>query len=97
MGAVRSSAASRRSTTEWGAWVAATYGWTLLDLRAAEEARELLSTWRDRAERSGALAQRIRCHSLLAWAASLEGDREQARVSARAGRAPAVGGEHASG
>jgi class 3 adenylate cyclase/tetratricopeptide (TPR) repeat protein len=66
---------------EWGTWVAATYGWTLLDLRAADEARDLLITWRDRAERSGALAQRIRCHSLLAWAASLTGDRELARVA----------------
>ncbi len=36
-------AAERSTMTEWGAWAAATYAWTLLDLRAADEAAGLLS------------------------------------------------------
>jgi tetratricopeptide (TPR) repeat protein len=72
-------AADRSTISEWGAWAAATHAWTLLDLRAAEQARELLVPWAERAQETGAMAQHVRCLSLLAWAASLDGDREAAR------------------
>jgi class 3 adenylate cyclase/tetratricopeptide (TPR) repeat protein len=74
-------AADRSTISEWGAWAAATYAWTLLDLRAGEEARELLTPWAARAEESGAMAQQIRCLSLLAWAASILGDRTGAQAA----------------
>jgi class 3 adenylate cyclase/tetratricopeptide (TPR) repeat protein len=72
-------AANRSTIREWGAWAAATQAWTLLDLRAPEEARELLGPWAERAREAGVMAQQIRCLSLLSWAASLEGEGDSAR------------------
>ena len=72
-------AAGRSTIREWGAWAAATQAWTLLDLRAPEEARELLEPWAERAREAGVMAQQIRCLSLLSWAASQDGDGDAAR------------------
>jgi tetratricopeptide (TPR) repeat protein len=67
-------AAEPSAMGEWGAWAAATYGWTLLELRAAEPAGELLGRWARRAGEAGAIAQEIRCLALLAWADVQRGD-----------------------
>ncbi len=76
----RAMAVAESSTmAEWGAWAAATYAWTLLDLRAPVQARELLGPWARRAAEAGAIAQEIRCLSLLAWADSQAGDAAAAR------------------
>jgi hypothetical protein len=64
---------------EWGAWAAATQAWTLLDLRAPAEAGRLLEPWAEKAQEAGAMAQQIRCLSLLSWAASQNGDPDSAR------------------
>ncbi len=70
--------ADRSAMGEWGAWAAATYGLTLLELRAAEQAAELLERWSQRAREAGAIAQEIRCLALLAWADAQLGDERAA-------------------
>jgi class 3 adenylate cyclase/tetratricopeptide (TPR) repeat protein len=56
----------------WSAWTHATFGWTLLDLRAGQDALEVL----ERAlAASELLTDRFRAAGHLAWACALAGDR----------------------
>jgi class 3 adenylate cyclase/tetratricopeptide (TPR) repeat protein len=73
--AARDSAAHAKAAfQEWRAWSAATVGWVLLDLRAADEAIPVLEEGVLIAEEVGAPAQRLRCLSLLASARALRGE-----------------------
>ena len=82
---------------EWGAWAAATYGLTLLELRAAEQARELLEPWTQRARRG----RRDRAGDPLSQPAGVGGRQlGEATVAAerrRAGAAAARAGQRAPG
>jgi class 3 adenylate cyclase/tetratricopeptide (TPR) repeat protein len=69
----------------WEGWVAATLGWALLDLLAAEAAAEILERGLAAAERIGRPNETVRRLSQLAWARWLLGDRAEA--SALAARA----------
>ncbi len=63
----------------WSAWTHATFGWTLLELRAAQDAVEVL----ERALAASELAtDRFRAAGHLAWARALAGDREGATSAA---------------
>jgi class 3 adenylate cyclase len=64
----------------WKAWAAATLGWTLLDLRAADEAAEVLERGVAAEEGIGATNDIVRCLGQLAWAHWLLGDHEKARA-----------------
>lgn len=80
-------AAGRRAETHaegisWEAWAAATLGWTLLDLRAAGEAAEVLERGLAASERSGASNEIVRCLGQLAWARWLLGAEDQASTLA---------------
>jgi class 3 adenylate cyclase/tetratricopeptide (TPR) repeat protein len=72
----------------WPGWASATLAWTLLDLRAAESAAEVLERGLGVASRTGRAAEITRCVAQLAWARSLLGDLEGA--SALAARAEAL-------
>jgi class 3 adenylate cyclase len=63
---------------EWHAWIAATLGWVLLDLRAADEAIPLLTAGAAAAREAGATGEVLRCSALLAWARWLKGERGDA-------------------
>jgi tetratricopeptide (TPR) repeat protein len=69
----------------WAGWAAATLGWTLLDLRAAGPAAEVLERGLALAEQFGARSEIVRCLSQLAWARLLLGAHDEA--SALAARA----------
>jgi class 3 adenylate cyclase/tetratricopeptide (TPR) repeat protein len=73
------------ATGLWEGWAAATLGWALLDLGAADDAADVLERGLKSAERIRSANQTTRCLSQLAWAHSLHGDAE--RASALAGRA----------
>ncbi len=63
----------------WSAWTHATFGWTLLELRAAHDAVEVL----ERALAASELAtDRFRAAGHLAWARTLAGDRAGATRAA---------------
>ncbi len=63
----------------WSAWTHATFGWTLLELRAAQDAVEVL----ERALAASELAtDRFRAAGHLAWARALAGDRAGATSAA---------------
>jgi tetratricopeptide (TPR) repeat protein len=73
------------SEVGWEGWAAATLGWTLLDLLAAEAAAEILECGLVAAERIGRPNETVRCLSQLAWARCLLGDPEEASgLAARA-------------
>ena len=55
----------------WSAWTRATFGWTLLDLRAAQDAVEVLE---EALAASELLSDRFRAAGHLAWARVLAGD-----------------------
>jgi class 3 adenylate cyclase len=71
-------AGTQAEGTGWEAWTAASWGWTLLDLRAAREAAAVLEGGVAAAERFGASNELVRCLGQLAWARSLLGDTDQA-------------------
>lgn len=70
----------REGPSPWSAWTRATLGWTLLDLRAADDAVAML-------ERGVAdarmVADRFRAAGHLAWAFALTGDDARADEAAR--------------
>jgi class 3 adenylate cyclase/tetratricopeptide (TPR) repeat protein len=70
--------ACQLGSSEWIAWGAATLGWVLLDLRAADEAVAVLERGLEAAEGVAAPAQELRCAGLLAWAEQLRGEHERA-------------------
>jgi class 3 adenylate cyclase len=76
------------SQTRWPGWAAATLGWTLLDLRAAGPAIEILERGLEMAERIGRATEITRCLAQLAWARLLLGEVEEA--NALAARAEAM-------
>ena len=65
----------------WSAWTRASLGWTLLDLRAADEARELLEPAMEHADTR---SDRYRVAGHLAWARRLTGDESGADEAATA-------------
>ena len=69
----------------WAGWTAATLGSTLLDLRHAGEAAEVLEPGVAWGERIGARHDLVRCLSQLAWARWLLGDQDEARALAGRG------------
>jgi tetratricopeptide (TPR) repeat protein len=64
----------------WEAWGAATVGWTLLDLRAADAAADVLERGVAVGERIGAANEIVRCLGQLAWARCLLGNHDEART-----------------
>jgi hypothetical protein len=63
----------------WSAWTRATYGWTLLELRAAQDAVDVLE---EALAASELLTDRFRAAGHLAWARALAGDRAGATSAA---------------
>ncbi len=71
--------------TPWPGWIAATLGWTLLDLRATDAAAEVLERGLRLAEGVGRPSELTRCLAQLGWARLLLGAEEEARaLTARA-------------
>jgi class 3 adenylate cyclase len=69
----------------WAAWAAATLGSTLLDLRQAGDAAEVLEPGVAWGERIGARNDLVRCVGQLSWARWLLGDQDEARALAARG------------
>jgi class 3 adenylate cyclase len=63
----------------WSAWTRATFGWTLLELRSAHDAVEVLE---EALAASELLSDRFRAAGHLAWARALAGDRGAAASAA---------------
>ena len=78
----RATAAAEFALPEWQAWTAATLGWLLLDLRAAEEAVPLLERGLAAAEEAEAAGELLRCDALRAWALCLRGRSRDAMLAA---------------
>jgi len=70
----------------WAGWVAATLASTLLDLRQAREAAEVLEPGVIWGERLGSRNDLVRCLGQLGWARWLLGDRDEARALAARAR-----------
>jgi predicted ATPase len=62
----------------WEGWAAATLGLTLLELRAAGPAAQVLERGVAAGERIGAVSETARCLGQLAWARCLLGDQDHA-------------------
>jgi tetratricopeptide (TPR) repeat protein len=69
----------------WEGWAAETLGWTLLDLRSAAQAAEVLARGVTAAERVSRPNELVRCLGQLAWARWLLGEQDDALALATRG------------